>query len=236
MNLALRCFIFLFVSIAFSQEKDKEILVQKNETIKIDSLYREDQFYVGFTYNLFKSKDLGIAPSKFSTGYSFGFLRDMPVNKSRTVAVAAGLGFSYNNYNQNLQISQNNENRDYRLLGANEEYSKNKFSQVLVDFPLEFRWRNSTFESHEFFRIYAGIKFSYLLYDQAIYEGSQGKIGVYNNPDFNKFTYGVYLGSGYNTWNLYAFYGLNSMFKNAALSDKNIDVRALNLGLIFYIL
>jgi hypothetical protein len=236
MKKVLYCFVFLFLGVAFSQESGKEILSQTTESIKIDSLYREDQFYFGFTYNQFNSKDLGISLNKFSTGYSFGFLRDMPINKSRTIAFAAGLGFSYNNYNQNLIISENNQNRVYRLIDASEDFSKNKFSQVLIDFPLEFRWRNSTYQSHKFIRVYGGLKCSYLLYNHSIFEGGQTKYEVYNNKDFNKFSYGIYLATGYNSFNLYAYYGLNSVFKNISLNGNAVDTRVLNLGLMFYIL
>jgi hypothetical protein len=43
---------------------------------------------------------------------------------------------------------------------------KNKFTVIRV--PLEFRWRSSTFESYKFWRIYGGVKFSYLLYDKSV--------------------------------------------------------------------
>jgi hypothetical protein len=69
--------------------------------VKIDSLYREDQFYFGFTYILYK-KNLQVCLKKFSVGLSAGFLRDMPINDDRTIAIASGIGFSYNNYNENL--------------------------------------------------------------------------------------------------------------------------------------
>jgi hypothetical protein len=61
----------------------------------VDSLYREDQFYFGFVQYITET-GRG-SQSKFSTGLSAGFLRDMPINKDRTNAIAAGLGFTYNN-------------------------------------------------------------------------------------------------------------------------------------------
>jgi hypothetical protein len=70
--------------------------------MKIDSLYREDQFYFGFTYNTLQEKPSGLSQKKFSVGLSAGFLRDMPINDDRTIAIASGVGFSYNNYNENL--------------------------------------------------------------------------------------------------------------------------------------
>src|SRR6476661_10506081 len=76
--------------------------------IAVDSLYREDQFYVGLSYNLLVNRPTGIRQNKFSSGFTGGFLRDMPINKKRNVAIAAGLGVSYNKYFQNLVISKVN--------------------------------------------------------------------------------------------------------------------------------
>jgi hypothetical protein len=42
--------------------------------VKIDSLYREDQFYFGFTYNTLQEKPSGLSQKKFSVGLSAGFL------------------------------------------------------------------------------------------------------------------------------------------------------------------
>jgi Outer membrane protein beta-barrel domain len=235
MKFLLPLFLLLFVSNVVSQETVSEIITQKKETkVKIDSLYREDQFYFSFTYNLLKNNSLDLKQTKFSTGYSMGFLRDMPINKNRTHAIALGLGVSYNNYNQNLAITETNDSRIYTLIGTS--YNTNKFSQVLLDVPLEFRWRNSTYESHKFYRIYGGLKFSYLLYDTSVFDGNQGEIVLNNNKDFNKFLYGVYIATGYNTWNVYAYYGLNSVFKTATINNEKINMNALNIGLIFYIL
>jgi hypothetical protein len=233
MRLFLGCFLFLFVLPVFSQEKANTENVPK---AKIDSLYREDQFYFGFTLNTLQNKPAGLTQDKFSSGFSAGFLRDFPINKNRTVAIAPGLGFTFNNYNQNLAITESNGIPVYTIIDSNTDYNKNRFSQFLVDVPIEFRWRSSTYESHKFWRIYGGFKVSYLIYDKSLYEDSQGKIIVTNNEDFNKFQYGAYISAGYNTINVYAYYGLNSLFKSAKNSIESVDMNALNIGIMFYIL
>jgi hypothetical protein len=204
--------------------------------VKVDSLYREDQFYFAVTYNTLTSKPAGFSQSKFSSGFSAGFLRDMPINKNRRVAIATGVGFTYNNYNQNLAISSTAETPVYTIIDSDTQYAKNKFSLLSVDVPLEFRWRTSTYQSHKFWRIYTGIKFSYLLYDKSIFEGSTGKVVLTGNKDLNKFQYGAYISSGYNTINLYAYYGLNPLFESAKVDGKSVDMKSLNFGIIFYIL
>ena len=77
--------------------------VEKTVSV-IDSLYREDQFYASLSYNLVKNTPSDFAQNGFSSGITFGFLRDMPLNKKRTWAIATGLGCSYNNLKQNIQI------------------------------------------------------------------------------------------------------------------------------------
>ena len=233
MRLFLSCFLFLLVLPVFSQE----IAIKENAPRpKIDSVYREDQFYFSFTLNTLQNKPAGLTQDKFSSGFSIGFLRDMPINKKRTFAVAPGLGFTINNYNQNLAITELNDMPVYTIIDPLTEYRKNKFSLFSVDVPVEFRWRSSTFESHKFWRIYGGFKMSYLIYDKSIYEDAQGKIVVANNKDFEKFQYGAYISSGYNSINVYAYYGLNSLFQSAKTNAESIDMNSLNIGVMFYIL
>lgn len=206
------------------------------QEIKVDSLYREDQFYFGFNYNTLQQKPTGLSQQKFSIGISGGFLRDMPINKNRTKAFATGLGVSYNNYNQNLGITGTAENALYTVLDSDSDFDKNNFKQLLIDVPIEFRWRTSTYESYKFWRIYGGVKFSYLAYSKSVFKNGQGKTVITNNQDFNKFLYGLYLSAGYNTLNVYAYYGLNPIFKSAEIDGQKIDMKALSVGVIFYIL
>lgn len=233
MRLLLSCFLFLLVLPVFSQENASTEIAPK---AKVDSLYREDQFYFGFTLNTLQNKPIGLTQDKFSSGFSAGFLRDFPINKKRTIAIAPGLGFSYNNYNQNLKIEELNQVPIYTVIDPDTSYNINRFTQFLVDVPIEFRWRTSTYESHRFWRIYGGFKMSYLLYDKSVYEDELGKIVVTNNKDFNIFQYGAYLSAGYNSINVYAYYGLNTLFQSAKTNTESIDMNSFNVGIMFYIL
>ncbi|WP_321539896.1 outer membrane beta-barrel protein [Flavobacterium piscinae] len=173
----------------------------------------------------------------FSTGLHLGFLRDMPINKNRTMAVAVGFGFAYQAYNQNLLISKNENTYTFTRIDNDVAYKKNQFSFINFDLPIELRWRTSTPESHKFFRLYTGIKLSYMLYNNSRFIASEGNIKINNNENFNAFQYGVYLATGYNTWNFYAYYGLNTIFKSEAkFEGRAMELSTLNLGLQFYIL
>lgn len=233
MRIIFSLFLVLSVSAIFSQEIE---LSKDSAEIKVDSLYREDQFYFGFTYNTLQQKPAGVSQSKFSTGLSAGFLRDMPINKDRTNAIAVGLGFTYNNYIQNLAITGTGQMPVYTVIDGDTNYNKNKFTQLLVDLPIEFRWRTSTYESYKFWRIYGGVKLSYVLYNKSIFTDDLSKVVITNNKDLNKLLYGLYLSAGYNTINVYGYYGLNSIFKTAEIDGEKINMRSLNIGVIFYIL
>ncbi len=125
---------------------------------------------------------------------------------------------------------------NYSIIPSGVDYEKNKLALYFVDLPIEFRWRTSTFESHKFWRVYTGFKLSYLLLSQSRYLDANQNFKIDNNPDINKIHYGAYISAGYNSWNLYAYYGLQNMFKNGSLNGNPIELSTLNVGLMFYIL
>lgn len=223
-------FLVSFLNV-FSQEEVKPV-------IKIDSLYREDQFYFSVTYNLLVQGPDGLKQDKFSAGLSGGFLRDFPINKKRTFAIAPGLGISYQNYYQNLTISKSQEGTLIYGVNSYDQFVSNRFRQYLVDVPIEFRWRNSTYESTRFWRIYTGLKFSYVFASKSVLKDGENTYKIKNNPDLNDFQYGAYISAGYNTWNIYAYYGLNPLFKSSVrtIDGQEVKMRTMNLGIIFYIL
>lgn len=236
----IRLFILLFFRAlgAFAQETEvKPEIKDEIQFDAIDSLYREDQFYLNITYNALQKRPDGVTQNKLSPGIALGFLRDMPINKKRTIAFAAGLGYSLAIYNQNLGIRDVGGVNTYQVFDSDVSVSRNKFSLHFVDLPIEFRWRDSTPESHIFWRVYTGVKFSYLVYDYYKSQTSVDNFSQSGNADFNKFHYGIYLAAGWNTWNFYAYYGLNPLFKDSAkIEGRSIDMNTANFGLMFYIL
>lgn len=230
----LGCFLFLSFLKGFSQEKTFSI---DTLHVKIDSLYREDQFYAGLNYNSIVKKPEGVSQEKISFGFSAGFVRDMPINKKRTFAFAPGIGFSFNNYLQNMAITGTSQNPVYEVIPSSSDYDRNRFEQLRVEVPIEFRWRDSTPQEYQFFRIYGGFKMSYLLYDKSVYEDGNVKTVIKNNKDFEEFLYGVYLSVGYSAFNLQLQYNLNSFFKSSAQIDSvPVTMNALSIGVVFYIL
>lgn len=200
--------------------------------------YREDQFYASVTYNLLNTKPSSVSQSGFSTGFHFGFIRDMPINKDRDFSLGLGIGLSTNSYNQNLFIDEVNKEYVYGIIDESEiNVSKNKFTTYLVEFPFEIRWRTSTTVDYNFWRIYAGVKFGYLLYNSTKFRSEEGRNDLSNIDDFNKFQYGLTMSVGYGTWNFHVYYGLNPIFDSSAkLDGEAIDLKSVKIGLIFYIL
>ncbi len=227
----------LFVTIIFLMNFVCCFAQEINEQV-IDSLYKEDQFYAGVTYNLLGNKPKEVSQSGFSLGFHLGFIKDMPINKNRNIAIGIGLGYSANSYNQNLLIDKDaTGNTTYTVLNNSSTYAKNKFSSHLIEFPIEFRWRTSTATDYNFWRIYTGFKLGYMLAHTTKYRGDLGKLRHSNINDFNDFQYGLTLSAGYNTWNLFLYYALNPIFSgDASLNGNQIDMNAIKIGLMFYIL
>ena len=205
---------------------------------EIDSLYREDQFYVGLTYNLVGNKPVGFSQNGFSLGFNMGFVRDMPINKKRNVAIGIGLGYATNAFNQNILITKTGSGSyNYSILNDTQSFTKNKFSNQLIEVPIEFRWRTSNATTYSFWRIYTGLRIGYVFYNTVKHKGDQGDFKLINVSDFNKFQYGLTLSVGYNTWNLHLNYSLNAIFNDQAQIDGTpIDMNTIKLGLMFFIL
>ena len=219
MRLLVSLFFLFFVTIGFSQSETKPV---------VDSLFREDQFYVSISYNFLQNKPDNFSQYSFSTGLSAGFLRDFPISENRHWAIAPGIGYSFNDLKQNIDFSSISNSTDTEIV-------KSRIILHYVDFPLELRWRNATPDSHKFWRIYGGFMASYLINGKFKYEGSFGSGTENINDLLNKFQYATYLTFGFNTWNAYIHYGLNPFFdKNKTTTENNVTT--LKIGLIFYIL
>jgi len=217
------------LSIFFSYSQEDE------RTIPVDSLFREDQFYFSVTYNLLRNTPNGYSQYSFSSGLTFGFLRDIPFSKNREWAVGLGLGYSYNDIKHNLKIA-NFESSQQNVYSIDDSYNKSKLRLHYLELPLEIRWRNASYDSHKFWRVYTGFKIGYLFASKSIFESNTESYNIKNSNELTKFQYGPYLSVGYNTINLYAYYGLKSNFDNAKIGESDLQLNSFNVGFIFYIL
>ena len=215
------------------------IPAQELNNVELDSLYREDQFYLGVTYNVLGNQPANLSQNGFSLGFHAGFIRDMPIKKTRNIAIGIGLGYSTNSFNQNMFIYKDGMNNIvYSILDDETiSFSKNKFSQHLIELPLEFRWRTSNPVDYKFWRVYAGLRIGYVFTNTSKFIGSIGEYKYKKLDTFNNFQYGLSLSTGYNTWNLYFYYALNPIFNSEVdYLQEPLKMNAVKVGLMFYVL
>ena len=204
----------------------------------IDSSYREDQFYFGLTFNFITDRPQFMDQNGFSAGLSGGFIRDIPFNKNRNIGIGVGLGLAFDSFGQNLFIGENESGETiFRNLSQdNIDYDSNRFSTFLVEAPIQFRWRTSTFSSYKFWRIYAGLKLGYIYHFRSVFRQNANVVKQSDVPELERFRLGTSFTFGYSTFNFQIYYSLNPFFDNAAVDGETFGVSTLRVGLMFYIL
>tara|TARA_R110000765_G_scaffold298302_3_gene393395 strand:- start:299 stop:967 length:669 start_codon:yes stop_codon:yes gene_type:complete len=220
-------FVLLFILIPlsfFGQETKDSISTQR---------YFEDQFYLGLSYNFLLKHPEGSNQRNLSYGLQAGLIKDIPLNGLGTKAIGIGAGLALNSYYSNLVANLYNDEITYSI---NDNITRSKLETHLIEFPLEFRWRNSTVEEYKFWRIYTGIKAAYIVGARSKFVSDITSDGFYNT-DLSRFQYGLTLSFGYNTFNLNAYYALTDIFNGSAtVNGEVLQYRPLRIGLIFYIL
>lgn len=210
------------------------------QELEVDSLYREDQIFIGFSYNLVTGRPSEITTSQFSGGFQVGFIRDMPINERRNLALGLGAGWSLDTYGQNLFIGnvEDGEATNFQVLDRDRiDFRRNRFSTQSVTFPLQLRWRTSTPETYKFWRVYAGVTPSYLYHFKSVFEQEGNLVRQTEVPELQKWRWGATFTFGYNTFNFYFYYSLNSFFdETASIEGEELDLRAFQVGLVFYLL
>ncbi len=213
-------FTFLFFScLGFSQEDFQK--------------YREDQIYFSVYYNSLGNELDNFKENKFSSSFNVGFIRDIPISKSRNLALGIGIGYGINSFNNNMKLASNNQN-SIVLLSSRDIPKKNIFNFSEIQFPLEIRWRNSSPTSYKFWRIYAGLKYSKVLQSSFTHDSFMENYKLKSVP-VNLDQLGFTLNIGYNTWNIGLYKSLRPFF-NKKISSLPQNLEQFKLGLIFYIL
>ena len=226
------CLLFLFSPMLSAQEINDIPQVT-------DSLYREDQIYFSFTYNIVTGQPTGIRSSQFSGGFHTGFIRDFPLNERRNVALGVGLGWSIDTYGQNLYIGKTEDDSATRFLVLDRsrvDFDVNRFTTHSIDLPIQFRWRTSTPETYKFWRIYGGLRPAYVYYFKSRFEQAGNTYRESDVPELERLRLGATFTFGYNTFNFSFYYSLNSFFKDAMVNDEELDLKTFQVGLTFYLL
>jgi hypothetical protein len=230
--------LILFLSGTFtSMAQDKKQNENAIPTI-VDSLYREDQFYIGLSFNLVTSQPDSFSQNGFSGGLHAGFIRDMPINKRRNVAIGVGLGISTNTYNSNLFIGEASTGETvFRILEAGANVDRNTFSTNLIEMPIQLRWRTSTATNYSFWRIYTGVKLSYMYHYKAKFKSDTNNVTQTDIPELNRWRYAATLTLGNGSFNAFVQYDLQTLFNKDALIDtQRVNLQPIKFGIEFYIL
>ena len=222
----LSIFLIIFSSTLLQAQIDKD-------STNNDTSYLEDQLYLALTYNALIDTPQEISQNGFSGGFETGFIKDFPLNDKRTFGLALGLGYQYNAYIQNLKISKEGTNNVFSIA---EDYKANWLRLHAIDIPFEIRWRNSTVEKYKFWRVYSGIKASYIFASKSKFSDLNENISVKNISEIRKMQVGIIFSAGYSTWNLYVYYGLNTIFEDVNLNSEKLDFKDIRFGLKFYIM
>ncbi|MBT2162546.1 porin family protein [Zobellia barbeyronii] len=206
------------------------------DSTNVDSKYLEDQFYIGITYNFLLGQPDGVSQRNLSYGLQAGFIKDIPLNQSRTTAIGIGVGYGVYSYYSNLMAEETFSGNLYSIL-EDDDFNRNKVETHMLEVPFEVRWRNSTASEYKFWRLYAGMKLGYVFGGRSkLVPTDTGKVSFYNE-DIRSFQYGLTLNFGYNTFNLHAYYSLTNLFNdNVVVGSESLNTKALRIGLIFYIL
>ena len=208
-------------------------LARGQEEINNEVFFREDQFYLGTSFMVLSSDQEDFNPRGLSRHFQWGFIRDLPLNSSGKLAIGMGLGMSFERYNTNLNLDKTKDNSVNYFI-ADQSASPVFFSIHSVEIPLTLRWRNATLDNFAFWRVYGGVSLRWNYYNkirQEIFE-------IKNSNDIDNFGAVAHVSFGYNTWNFYLGYNLNSFFSKMT-SDFNrlpIELNPIKIGLIFYIL
>lgn len=194
-----------------------------------DSAYREDQIYAAIGYPLLLNAPDGITQNKLSHSFSLAYIRDMPINDNRNIAIGLGLGINYNVLFTNLQF---NDDMTTNVVSSD---IINQWNSTEVEIPLEFRWRNSTPANYRFWRVYAGLVGQYALSAKQYTNSGSLKSSVPLTT--RNFRLAFRLNVGNNTWNLTYSYPIDSLFDfGISPEDKTLsEIKTAKLGLIFYI-
>jgi len=205
----------------------------------VDSLYREDQFYIGLGINFLINRPENMRQSGFSGGLHAGYIRDMPLNKRRNLSIGLGFGLSINTYTQNLFIGEDPTGQSvFDVLDSNTDYNENRFSTHVVEVPLHIRWRTSNVgDKSSFWRIYTGVNFGYLYYFKSIYGQNDLSIEQTQLDELNRIRYNLYFAFGKSKINFFFRYSLNSLFdSNLEDTGRPIELNEIKAGLVFYFL
>lgn len=200
--------------------------------------YLDDQLYISLAYNILVSTPKDMKTYSFPNTLSLGYIRDIPLNARRNIGLGAGIGLSYHQYYSNLAMTRDASGVPQIAMMESDEYKSSRFALQTLDIPIQVRFRGSTAERYDFWRVYAGVTVSWVIKDYATLNNGAFKVRYYNLPYLQNWLFTANLQVGYGKFTLRADYTLNPLCRSSRTGDIPGlgDTRSISLGLLVYIL
>ena len=209
------------------------IVFSQKDSLQLGSKYAEDQLYFLISYNQLFDQPSLVKGSGFSYGLSAGFMKDLILNKKGSVSMSLGFGYNYDLLNHGLTITEDNNEVTFQVDNSG---AINTLTIHNLEFPFEFRLRNSDAQTYKFWRVYMGVKASYNVSNNFKFTDQSNSFSYKNVSRFNSWQYGLTLSVGYDVFTAHMYYGLTPMLKDTMLGTTDISSKTMRIGLIFYFL
>jgi hypothetical protein len=184
---------------------------------------------------------------KINRGADFYLMKEFPFGKSN-FSFALGLGIGCHNLYSDATPGYALDSNGAKIFDGSTVFTKipdssldkkqpinwknNKFTQVYLDIPLEFRYRLK----NNAFKVYLGGKVGLMLSNHTKYNGDDytenyptGNIRIkeYKIPNVQKFRYGLTARIGWKWIQVYGYYSLSKLF----IKDKGPEMYPISVGL-----
>lgn len=208
------------------------VVFSQKDSLQLGDSYAEDQLYVAISYSKLFNQPNNTISSGFSYSFSTGFMKDITLNKSGSIAISLGVGYGFDAINHGYKITETGGNTVFDIDIPTATTVPNKFNTHSLELPFEIRWRTSTAKKYKFWRVYTGVKLTYNFINTFYYNS----ISFVNVARFNKWQYGLTLSAGYDAFNVNVYYGLSPILKGATVGVSTINTQIIKFGFVFYIL
>ena len=195
----------------------------------------EEQIVLNIHYNSWTIYPQGMNIEPYSAGVDL-YLMQPIFGKNYPISLAAGVGFSVQNIKSNSFLIESKDTLYFKEIPDSVSSSKNKFSTVYIDIPIEFRLRSRPISKKRNVKIAFGFKVGYNIKAYIKYEGDdfmhltdQDKVKFkrYNIRHVLPYRYGVFVRAGYGKFSLSAYYSLTPLFE----TNKAQEIIPFSLGL-----
>lgn len=182
----------------------------------------EEEIVLNIQYNSFIDLPDKMEMKPQSAGFDFYLMYPL-VGKNYPLSLAAGMGFSVQNYKNNCYIIDTKDSLQFIKIPDTVNFRKNKFSTVYFDIPVEFRLRSRPLVKKRNVKIAFGFKIGYNIQKYTKYEGDDFynlsghdkiKFKRYKLNHFLPYRYGIFIRTGYGKFSATAYYSLTSILEN----------------------